>query len=213
MKYMIHACPQRMWYVGEYLVPSMTAQGIDKENIIVWNDTEGVGNLASCLASFSSCTEDGETWHLQDDVALCHDFATRTASAPKGVVCGFCVRRYEDNVVIGDTIAEHMWQSSFPCIKIPNAIAVEFVRWIDAEKHRLQEHIQTGKRDDLLFHKFMLEKHGFMEVCNMAPHLVEHVDWLIGGSVINNYRGFIPRGMFWEDETIIEELKTKLAGH
>ena len=96
MKYMIHACPKRMWYVGDYLIPSMLAQGIDKGNIIVWNDIDGVGNLASCLASFASCQEEGETWHLQDDVVICHDFAERTASAPKGVVCGFCVGRYED---------------------------------------------------------------------------------------------------------------------
>lgn len=84
MKYMIHACPKRMWYVSDYLIPSMLAQGIDKGNIIVWNDIDGVGNLASCLASFASCQEEGETWHLQDDVVICHDFAERTASAPKG---------------------------------------------------------------------------------------------------------------------------------
>ena len=35
MTIMIHACNERMWYVNEYLVPSMTAQGIGKDNIIV----------------------------------------------------------------------------------------------------------------------------------------------------------------------------------
>lgn len=212
MKYMIHACPKRMWYVDNYLIPSMLDQGIDKGNIVVWNDIDGVGNLASCLASFASCQEEGETWHLQDDVVICHDFAERTASAPKGVVCGFCVGRYEDAIVEGETYTKYMWQSSFQCIKIPNYLAVEFAEWIEREKHRLQDHISTGKRDDLLFRIFIMEEHFSMNVYNMSPHLVEHVDWLIGGSVINQCRGFLPRGLFWEDEEIIEDLKQKLAG-
>ncbi len=28
MRYMIHACPPRMWYVEEFFIPSMKAQGI-----------------------------------------------------------------------------------------------------------------------------------------------------------------------------------------
>lgn len=35
---------------------------------------------------------------------------------------------------------------------------------------------------------------------------------MAGGSVINGWRDFIPRGMFWEDESVIEELREKLTG-
>ena len=41
MKYMIHCCPKRMWYVEEYLIPSMLRQGIDRDSIIIWNDNKG----------------------------------------------------------------------------------------------------------------------------------------------------------------------------
>ena len=53
-KYMIHACPQRMWYVTEFLVPSMLEQGIPEADITIWNDTEKRGNLAACMAAFES---------------------------------------------------------------------------------------------------------------------------------------------------------------
>ena len=51
MHYMIHACPQRMWYVEGFLIPSMKAQGISEEEITVWNDTEGKGNLFSSMTT------------------------------------------------------------------------------------------------------------------------------------------------------------------
>ena len=37
---MIHCCPKRIWYVEEYLIPSMLRQGIDRENIIVWKNNK-----------------------------------------------------------------------------------------------------------------------------------------------------------------------------
>ena len=58
MRYMIHACPQRMWYVNDYLLPSLKAQGIPEEEIAIWNDTEGKGTLFSCLESFKACGKD-----------------------------------------------------------------------------------------------------------------------------------------------------------
>ena len=70
MKYMIHACPQRMWYVEEFLVPSMRDQDIRPDEIEIRCDTEGKGNLLSCMESFRDCGErPGGTWHLQDDVS------------------------------------------------------------------------------------------------------------------------------------------------
>ena len=71
MKYMIHACPPRMWYVEEFLIPSMKAQGIKDEEITVWNDEKMEGNLPAFLASMKACAkEPGGTWHIQDDVII-----------------------------------------------------------------------------------------------------------------------------------------------
>ena len=41
--YLIHACLEREWYVKEYLVPSMVAQGIKTGNINVYVDRKRDG--------------------------------------------------------------------------------------------------------------------------------------------------------------------------
>ena len=55
MRYLIHACPQRLWYVNDYLIPSMLLQGVKRDDIEVWNDADGRGNLTSCMESFRAC--------------------------------------------------------------------------------------------------------------------------------------------------------------
>ena len=92
MKILIHACPQRMWYVQEFLAPALQAQGADE--IEIWNDAEGRGNLASCMASFAARTGDGGTWHIQDDVLPCRDFVERCRQNDEGVVYGFCNEQF-----------------------------------------------------------------------------------------------------------------------
>lgn len=214
MHIMIHTCPEREWYVREFLVPSLYEQGIEEEEVTVWVDRQRIGNLAACLASFLEVSEfPGETWHLQDDVIVCRNFAERTRTAPEGIVCGFCVKRYEDSLVFGETTTRFMWQSSFPCIKIPNAIAGEFVRWIYRERHRpgVAQYVQTGKKDDTLFHAFVQETYPGMPVMNMDPHLVDHVDWIIGGSIINQGRGFVARSCRWQDEDLVQKLQDEMT--
>ena len=49
MNIMIHACDDRMWYVNDFLVPSLLAQGIPKSSIKLWADTEHKGNLAGVV--------------------------------------------------------------------------------------------------------------------------------------------------------------------
>ena len=216
MHIMIHACPAREWYVNEYLVPSIVDQGISRDEITIWMDRDGVGNLAACLESFAQCSKhDGETWHLQDDVIVCRDFADRIRAAPDGLALGFCVDKYErGHIVEGPTMAHYMWQSSFPCLKIPNILAGEFVNWLVSAQNRpeINKLVQTGKKDDTLFWIFMQENHKDMRVTNISPHLVDHVDWLIGGSTINQWREDIVRSCRWNDENLITELSDKLAG-
>ena len=56
-KYVIHACPERMWYVDNYLIPSMRGQSI--HNIDVRCDNEHIGCLESCMQIFKSMDGDG----------------------------------------------------------------------------------------------------------------------------------------------------------
>ena len=217
MRYMIHACPRRMWYVNDFLIPSMLDQGISREDIIVWNDERGRGNLFSCMDSFASCRGvDGGTWHLQDDVLICRDFAEYTQEfVGDQVVCGFCFSGYENGTPItGEVYSVLMWQSSFPCIYIPNAIAAECAEWFfkDARyRPEFADWVASRKKDDTFFRTFFVERHRDEKVINLAPHLVEHVDYIIGGSTINQWRGHTSRGDWFMDDDLVDELKIKVA--
>ena len=126
-KYVIHACPQRMWYVNNYLIPSMEEQGI--EEIEVACDKGHIGNLEKCMQIFSQMSGYGSAWHMQDDVAICHNFKERTEQFdPSIVVCGFAYKLDENYHYIGETIPKHMWWS-FPCIQIPNKLARDCSQW------------------------------------------------------------------------------------
>ena len=209
---MIHACQDRMWYVKEFLLPSLQAQGLEAE---IWLDTKSKGNLWSCMESFKACGKrEGETWHLQDDVLLCHDFAERIET-DGSVICGFCHTLFEpfNHPRVGYVPAVFMF-NSFPCICIPNEIAGECADWFyNDARHRdeYQEWVQSDKHDDGFWHDFFTEKHKHDRVWNLAPALVEHVDWLIGGSTVNDWRGYVCRASYWEDEYLVEDLRRKLA--
>lgn len=67
---------------------------------------------------------------------------------------------------------------------------------------------QLGKGDDTFFHEFLACRHPYDAVENVKPNLVEHVDWLIGGSVLHNWQDFLARAEYWEDQELIRELST-----
>lgn len=212
MRYMIHACPPRMWYVNDYLLPSMRAQGI--EDVEIWNDTEGKGNLFSCMESFRACGErPGGTWHLQDDVILCRDFAERTRAAD-GVVCGFGCRNFGISMQErGRVPMVFMWYS-FPCIHIPNHLAGECAAWFFEDAiHRTKYAAQVSDRrhDDWFWREFLLERHKDLWVTNLVPNLVDHVDYLLGGTLINQQRRLqTNRSAFFEDLDLVAELESKI---
>lgn len=213
MKYMIHACPQRMWYVNDYLIPSMRAQGI--EEIEVLNDTEGKGNLFSCMESFRACGErPGGTWHLQDDVLICRDFAQRTRTHDEGIVCGFACRNFGQSLQERGRVPMIFLWYSFPCIRIPNELAGECAEWFFTDAmHRTQYAAQVVDRrhDDWFWREFLLERHRDGWVTNLAPNLVDHVDFLIGGTLINQQRNLqINRAAFFADRDLVEELERKI---
>ena len=75
----------------------------------------------------------------------------------------------------------------------------------------MQKYISLGKCDDTIFRIFMIKERSTDKVLNLKPHLVEHVDVIIGGSVINRWRNFWANGTFFEDHELVEELEKKLG--
>ena len=214
MKVLIHACPKRMWYVEGWLAPELRRQGADE--VEIWNDTEGVGNLAACMASFAARTGDGGTWHIQDDVLLCRDFVQRCRAHDEGVVYGFCCEQFTDDPgQAGRVSVEDAWHS-FQCVRIPDAYARECAEWLHGEGRDHDEYelwIRSGKMDDSVFRNFLVNRHGRETVENLKPCLVEHVDWIVGGSVLHPWRGYLARATWFEDDALVRELKASVRGH
>ena len=220
MKYMIHACPPRMWYVNGYLLPSMLAQGIPRDDITVWNDAKGLGNLQSFLQSMKLCSilKEPGVWHLQDDVVLSASFAKRTDALAKArdepVICGFGCD-FGDGVIgfTGRSPVSALWYS-FPCIYISNVLAGEFADWFEREAktgERYRDNLASGKMDDWFFREFLTSRHHGEFVYHETPALVDHVDYLIGGTVVNprRLRKYNP-AKYWAEPEIIEDLRARL---
>lgn len=210
-KYMIHTYPKRLWYVKEYLIPSMLAQGIDKRAITVYNDSSGKGNLLACMDAFASVPEDDSgTWHIQDDVIICRDFKKRTEENDDGLVCGFSTLFYDGDLEEkkGIVTRQNMW-FSFPCIRIPNKMARECSEWIT--KYIIgnpvyQRYWQDGVNDDWAFRLYLQQFHGNCTALNITPCLVDHIDYLIGGGSGKKQRKRPVRAQYWEDDNLVEEL-------
>lgn len=209
---MVHACPERMWYVNDFLLPSLEKQGILAD---VWNDSEKKGNLFATIESFAECGRNaGATWHLQDDVVICSDFGERVKQNTDGVVCGFACQNFGPSMThVGQVPAKFMWYS-FLCIRVPNELAKEFTDWFyeDAiHRTRYASQIVDRKHDDWFFREFILERHLDMFVTNLVPNLVDHIDYLIGGTLINRQRNIqVNRAKFWTDTDLIQDLEEQL---
>ena len=206
--YVIHACPERMWYVDEFLVPSMRQQGIEPD---ICCDTDHIGNLESCMQIFQSMPNDKDgTWHLQDDVVICRNFKGLTDQYNNGIVCAFTQTA---STKVGNVIPEHMWWS-FPCIRIPNQIARECADWFytfSKKQARYYEWVQMQKCDDNFFKEFLKTKYPNKTVLNLKPNLVDHIDWMIGGSMVNQYRGNVRvQAQYFNDKDLVIKLCEKI---
>ena len=213
MKVLIHACPRRMWYVTGFLVPELERQGADE--VEIWNDAEGKGNLRATMESFAARSGNGGTWHIQDDVLLCRDFVERCRAHDEGVVYGFCCEQFTDNPrQTGRVSVEDAWHS-FQCLRIPDSYARDCAAWLEGPgKTTAFYHLwmKTGKMDDDVFRTFLINEHGREMVTNLKPNLVEHVDWIIGGSILSPWREFFARAYYWDDEALVDELKEAVKG-
>lgn len=216
MKYMIHSCDKRLWYVNEFLVPSMLEQGIPEHDIDVVNDD----NHRGCLMAYVECfrkfkrTDEG-TWHLQDDVLISRDFAKKTAERDEGIVYGFFHKHLNDVVLAEGMVSTKIAGYSFPCIRIPDRIAAEFADWvmIDAQYREQYQHwVKEKKYVDAFWRDFVREKYPDDFVYRFRPSIVEHVDMMIGGSIINFWRDGWCRADEFNDHDLVEELAVKLAG-
>lgn len=218
MKFLIHACPDRLWYVNNYLIPSLRGQGAAE--IRVWTDTEHAGNLRACMAAFASCDGDGGTWHLQDDVLICSDFVKRCADHDEGLIYGFACANFDDRLeAFGRVYVEDAWHS-FQCVRIPDRYARECAEWVLSEAWRKESGSaelpilwQLGKGDDTFFHEFIISRYGWETAYNARPNLVEHVDFVVGGSVLHPWRDYLARAAYWDEPELVQDLKRRMLGN
>lgn len=220
--YMIHSCEKRRWYIEDFLVPSMMEQGISRDRIFVCNDDNGSGNLRMFIKSMRISAElfgeEEDIWHLQDDIMLSNDFAEIAENAPKHMVCsGACMCEKTNWKYVGTQTVEHKWLS-FQAIQIPNSYALEFIDWWESEvlaKNQLAEKRKENKYDDFFFWTFMSRRHHNDTVLNIVPNIVQHIDYMIGGSMVQTkehvkWRGKDNRCRWWYEEDREIELAKKI---
>lgn len=218
-RYIIHGTPEREWYVNEFLLPSLIEQGIPEEDIVLWIDRDHKGNLESFM---QSCKWIGETqnylggfWHLQDDVVISKDFKKRAEENSYGIVCGFCAVEFDGGNVnlIGVQPIAYIW-FSFQCIRIPNIYAKQCADWfynVAKPQKIFRDYWLEGKHDDVMFRKFMQDTYPREMIHNLMGNLVDHVDYLIGGTLINKHRlGQKRTAYWWHEEDTVKELEDKL---
>ncbi len=210
--YLIHAVPSRMWYVNQYLIPSMMDQGIDRANIAVYTDEKHEGNLKAFIRSAECLKDDtGGTWHMQDDVIISHDFAEVTDKFDDGIVCGF-KSEYDGKTQAGLVGVKQMW-FSFPCIRIPNKLFKDCIQWIESQmigNPVYRTYWEGGVNDDWCFRQYVFQNYRNTAI-NLNPNIVDHIDYLIGGTVNSNKRGRKIRSLLWQDEYLVNELEKKLS--
>lgn len=212
-KYIIHACPERLWYVEDYLIPSMKEQGI--KDVTVRNDKHRLGCLHHCMQIFGSMEGDGGTWHMCDDVIIGRNFRELTEPEPDGIVCGFIWERDPQKKTGMVDLQDMRW--SFPCIYIPNYLARECADWYFNEAMHATKYatyVSQRKFDDLMFLEFLKTHYPSMKVYNHEKSFVDHIDWLIGGSIVNQDRVWkIVRAMWFDDTDLVDELEMRLHGN
>lgn len=216
-KYVIHACLQREWYVRQYLIPSMLKQGIKDENISVWLDSDSKGNLQACMDCFDSMPEDGNTWHLQDDILISSKFKEVTEEYDKLngiIVCGISIKHDIENDAEKwnkpITGIDYLWWS-FPCIMIPNKIARDTAYYYKYVPDKNTDYWKQYKKgDDSVFRKFLQMYHPLIEFINLVPNIVAHIDYLLGGSLVNTQRKYQLEATHFEEPELVEQLKGDL---
>lgn len=216
MKYLIHACEQRMWYVKDFLIPSMVDQGIDISRIRVFNDADVLGNLKAYMASLEMFGPEDDYWHISDDVCIAPDFAEKTEklAGTEKVICAFACKIC-NNASAGIVRPIDMWYS-FPGIYIDKYLAMDFLIWLKNRAPMILPDcfwLKKGKGDDALFKNFLIYNYPVLRVLNYAPNLVNHIDYMLGGSITNTQRDKSKdtTAVFWNHPEILEDLERRIG--
>ena len=214
MNYLIRATSKRQWYVDDFLIPEMKKQGISEREIKVFNDN--TGNLNSfinmCYFIVENYNWDDFVWVLQDDVMISDNFHYITDRYCFQEANGFCssVNSIKD---VGYVLPEKSWLS-FQCKNFRVDKIRYFIDWFEVNSQYnelVKSLVNTGIHDDLIYHYFELEI--VSGVHNLSPNIVEHVDYLIGGSIINKTREFYIKSQNFEDKEKIKNLKLLIDKH
>lgn len=207
MDLLIHATPERMNYVGEFLSPRLKAQGF---SVHIYEDSEHKGNLAAYLESYKKLPENGDTWHLEDDVLPDSRFYSLVSGEWKrfpGIICGFGDKRKFTAEHFGSKNCIPGMFYSFPCIRIPNKTIKDFLVWLDDNQGDtvIANTIKSGKEIDYLF-RIYLDSHK-MNAYNFRPCLVEHIDEYLSGSIVHPNRQTLAKAVIFEDEKALDDLR------
>jgi hypothetical protein len=106
-----------------------------------------------------------------------------------------------------------MWYS-FPCIRIPNEVSRGFINWYYSERTQ-REYFTTiwqNKGIDYLFRQYVLIYYTDL-ILNLKPNIVNHIDHLVGGSLINADRIEDSKqimAVYWDEYKLLRELEEKL---
>ena len=164
------------------------------------------------MNAFSIVDDDYKgTWHLQDDVLICKHFKELTELYDNGFVAGFS-SYYDGEGRIGAVQLEDMW-FSFPCIRIPNKVARGCSKWVNEYiigNPAYRKFWESGVNDDWAFRSYVKEHCKGSLALNIAPNLVNHVDYLLGGGSGKIKRDKPCVAQYWWDDDLVRKLESDI---
>ena len=204
MKFMIHSCNSRVEYVKNVLIPSMMGQGIEKEKIFLFNDDLEEGCLKAWVHSLTTLEHDREGyWHLQDDVEISKDFYNRITNLGdvEFIVNGFVCRAHNPTnyYKIGFQNPKEWW-ASLQCVYIPPKYVHAFLNWflLDVVKRgKFNNYYKKNRHADFFFYRSVIEQFPNDNMLNITPCLVNHIDYMLGGSVITPEKKYLREAYYW----------------
>lgn len=208
LKFMIHLCPKRKWYVDEFLIPKLKERGVKEEEMLLYLDDKGDGFLQSFINSMGICADfkkDTMVIHLQDDVYPRSDFYAKCAANKDDydIISGYCNPVSKSKTKSGEVNVKDTWYS-FPCIGINSRLSYRFISWWLGTGYKEKEYqmfISEKKFGDAIFKDYIQKYEKDARCINLRPTICQNVDSWIGGSVIN----FMRPTFFGSDETLYFE--------